>query len=272
MGNITLDVANIFKTLSIDDVMPYMKYEYEERGQHPNPKRKVRKHIFRNSITAIIRVGERYVNVKIPPSGSFQCTGCKEYDHAVHAIAEFVRRVVHDCPQHMTVVGGGNVRLFLKTHMTNFKIVMDSQIKRGELSRLVNEKTQWVSLLETSIGCSGVNIKLQYGVPFKELAIRLPRLIMDAGTGQLLSYDMIPYREFYEEASPALRRKEELWFDRKIMSIFAFFSGSVTVSGVHEDLMIPICNQFFDFFEQWRPELCVGCVVKNEDADDADSW
>lgn len=81
----------------------YIKYELLSKGRLPKRQRRERTNVFRNSLTVIIYVSDskgrcKLVNMKIPPSGMIQFTGCLEYYQSIRALYYFLDAVYTTCP------------------------------------------------------------------------------------------------------------------------------------------------------------------------------
>lgn len=248
VNNIKFNIGTMYDSIPISVNIPYMKYETHEKGVHPVKKSSTRKNIFRNSLTLVINIGNsRRVNVKVPPSGLLQFTGCKEYEYAIEAMEILMKAVYEYSVGAICSQDDEPIMFLLKTHMTNIKIVLGHTIHREQVNQGVNLHTNWISLLETTIGYSGLNIKIPYTYTLPDLPMTLPIVSFNKHTGLLDSVVYKPYKEIYEMYDDAFKKKEQNWYANKVMSVFVFHSGSMTFSGIHDQVMETNIELFLNF-------------------------
>ena len=141
------------------------------RGVDMKPKKRLSKH-FRNALTIVMYVDNKFVNFKITKNGRFQFTGCKKI-HQVMSCIKFMWEQIHadnylldykaSLADELYTFHEGNKTFHIKflTVMTNIDFNVGFPINREKLDVFINERTRHKSLLETSFGYTGVNIKIE---------------------------------------------------------------------------------------------------------------
>jgi len=192
-----LDITKIFENLDVENfekeskitglkyrfVALYFKNEwkkvsdwnpkYHSRSKSSNTKKKGTsttennevKKSFRNALNLIYEIdGGNHVNFKISKNGKFQLTGCKEYSYAKTCVLDCVQRILTTIPDAilspaLDVFDKDGISISFQTVMTNLDFHVGYMVNREILDNWINKKTQFYSLLETSFGYTGVNIK-----------------------------------------------------------------------------------------------------------------
>jgi len=181
---------------------------------------------FRNSITIVMIVDGKHINFKISRNGKFQLTGCKSDNHAedcVKYVWEHIRNDKEICSNEYLTA------LFIPA-MRNIDFSLGFKIDREKLDQYFNTETDYCSLFETSIGYTGVNIK----IPFKKsiLDLRLKHLQWKNGSWSEPKY--IPYFNYILFDSIS---KKDICSEKLIV----------------EDDIKPFFNQFFDTLHKKEP-------------------
>jgi hypothetical protein len=135
--------------------------------------RKKRCKFFRNALTIVMFVDGKLVNYKISKNGKFQFTGCKDGRHAIECIKHMWSHIhEHDYAIINAKLNEEDVLYTINdnkpmvtvrflTVMTNIDFNIGFSINREKLDVFVNSNTHYNSLLETSFGYTGVNIKIK---------------------------------------------------------------------------------------------------------------
>ena len=124
---------------------------------------------------------DKFINFKISQNGKFQITGCKNEDHAIFTVKTFWNYVkkfkeLNIDDENYIYKKEGNFRSIFMTVMTNIDFNVGFLINREKLDKLINSDTDFKSLLETSFGYTGVNIKfpmqkeIDHKLPYMEIA------------------------------------------------------------------------------------------------------
>jgi hypothetical protein len=136
-----------------------------------------------------------------------------------------------------------------KVVMTNVDFSLGFLVNRSNLDRFFNSNTDFNSLLETSFGYTGVNIKFPIEIiPYKN--IHEERL--EINTGEWSSHK-ITYDDYLETLTQAERKKE---LEKKRYNTFlVFHSGNVIMSGAVKEFMAAPYYRFLDIIKECRSEI-----------------
>jgi len=201
MTNITLDLRKLYDFLPLTDytVVPKkrgrkkkltfidpnkhvengsivtMKYENKFKGVDLKPRKshkKKKSKWFRNSFTVIMILDGKPVNFKICQNGVLQITGCKVDEHAEGCVKHIWKRI---CDQEGNIFNynrGTTLEAIFIPAMRNVDFSLGFCIDREKLSQYMSTQTEFHSLLETSFGYTGVNIKIPLQNDIRELVLK----------------------------------------------------------------------------------------------------
>lgn len=216
---ITLDLANNIRGVTL-------KKKKKKEGK-PN------KDYFRNSVTVVMAMGGKMINFKISRNGKFQMTGCKFNEHAegcVKQIWEYIKDTegIYELPR----LGKKTVHPFRATFipaMRNIDFSLGFLLDREKLDEYFNTFTEYYSLLETSIGYTGVNIKIPVTKPITDLQIKQIIFKKD----RWLTPKFVPY-QYYLNTLKFKEQQKKL--DKERYNTFlVFHSGKVIMSSMCAD-------------------------------------
>jgi TATA-box binding protein (TBP) (component of TFIID and TFIIIB) len=184
---------------------------------------------FRNSITIIMVIDKKLINFKISRNGKFQMTGCKHEKHAEESV-KYVWNYIRNNQDLYNFTNGDTIfRAIFVPAMRNIDFNLGFYIDREKLDDYFNSSTEYHSLLETSIGYTGVNIKIPVKKPISELKIK--QLTNKKDTW--LKPKFVPYQEYLDTLKPKDQQKK-LTKDR-FNTFLVFHSGKVIMSSMCED-------------------------------------
>ena len=193
--------------------------------------RKEKGNYFRNSVTVVMMIEGKRVNFKISSNGKFQMTGCK-YDRHAEKITEYIWKYIKQQKDIYTIRGGGDkLEAIFRSAMTNIDFPLGFLVNREQLDRYINMHTEYRSLLETSFGYTGVNIKIPVTEDIREL--QLNKLIFhDDGKVDRIVIKNGDYLNTLteKEVNKELTKKRNVTF-------LVFHSGSTITSGMNRDLL-----------------------------------
>lgn len=117
---------------------------------------------FLNSVTIIMRIHTKYINIKVSNKGKLQITGCNQNTYAISILKYFWE---HLLPHQHTLwefhdPAFTTFQALVVPVMCNINFSIPFQINRESLNNIVNTQTNHVSILEPSDGYVGVNIKI----------------------------------------------------------------------------------------------------------------
>jgi len=218
---------------------------------------------FRNALNVVYQLEEtevtggavRRVNMKVHKNGKFQLTGCKKMVYAQTCLWHFIQSVHLLLPKALNVSPAepaSSVRLYFQTVMTNVDFNLGFMVNRQELDMLMNKTTHYYSLLETSFGYTGVNIKFPltmkwWQTPCPAMQFQLCK-DFSADDYALVSHSLVPLKDFVAaEAIERLQRKG------KFNTFLVFHSGKVIMSGMFSSTMQEDYEMFMSIIRKWKP-------------------
>ena len=260
--NLSLDVEEIFNN-KILPITPYTLVQ-KKRGrkkntQAPNPNenitngsvicvqyrdkihgvklKKTKKpsdKFFRNSLTVTIFI-DKFVNFKTSRSGKFQLTGCKTVEQAEQCVLHFWKYII-EYPSAYTLKNSNFLTAYYDPVMYNIDFSLNFKVNRENLDVLINTTTPYTSLLETTFGYTGVNIKFPVK-PLSTLKIYYKEYSSVHPKTQLISYE-----EFRKIAKPKKLPRYN--------TFLVFQSGKVIMSGKTSEFMEDAYCEFLDIIKK----------------------
>lgn len=220
---------------------------------------------FRNALNVIYQLPHnKKINFKISKNGKFQLTGCKSEAQAFLCVSHFARYLFQPCRCCILTGGEGeqeqdgkklpsSLRVCFQTVMTNVDHSLGFNVNRNALDEIINETKEFYSLLETSFGYTGVNIKFQ--CPSQWWHIPLPVLeIVCSGNSFHSIMSRCSLEDFigngaYREALDRLKNKV------KYNTFLVFHSGKFIQSGMMKQTMENDYYRFLDFIETHQDSI-----------------
>lgn len=260
-GNMEFNMEAIFETMPMmemrvkDSITKIIKIYYKDRMRQWGESTSSREQeseggnkSFRNALNVIMMIGEKRVNFKVSKNGKFQLTGCKEEEHARRAVFSFLEILMQHCPGEIVwrANGAGKVIVYLETVMTNVDCGVGYCINRQALDRIVNTTTSYHSLLETSFGYTGVNIKFPMRKNRYDLLVDV--MEWEGGCPETLEERRRPLRELVME--PVDKESKP-----KYNTFLVFHSGRFIMSGMHEETMREDYDLFMSILKKHQGEI-----------------
>jgi TATA-box binding protein (TBP) (component of TFIID and TFIIIB) len=204
---------------------------------------------FRNALNVILMLSPtRKVNFKLSKNGKFQITGCKSMQDVENCLTSFFeillrtcRDALHTCPEY--------IHIFYYSVMTNIDFNIGFNIHRQRLNHFIHETSQFSSLLETSFGYTGVNIKSPYTL---EESLPIHKMSLDT-ISSTWSRHTLTYTEFLASMPEAFQRSEKQ--KKRYNTFLVFHSGNVIMSGMRLDKMIDLQQTFCTILVQNRSRI-----------------
>lgn len=205
---------------------------------------------FRNSLTMVIQTNGKFINVKISKCGKFQITGSKSGDNAQKFI-EYLKKYadVHDktvpnSQKILSVKYNSSPEVIFIDVMTNIHFSLGFMVSRENLDRYMNTQKNYFSLLETSFGYTGLNIK----VPLKNIDKMPVRRILFKEDQWLR--DDITYTQYIESLSDKEQEKEKAKVRHNTFLVFQ--SGNIILSSSHKNCMKQSYEDFQEIIKNCR--------------------
>ena len=232
-----------------------LKYQGEMRGVDTKNRKKTRSSnkYFRNAVTVVMKIGEKddnekFINFKISHNGKFQMTGCKSSDQAQECI-KYIWKYINEsdiCTQK------SNFKVIFRTVMTNIDFNLGFTVNRENLDKYLNTNTMYNSLLETSFGYTGVNIKMPFN---DEINSELSTIEWDKNKWKKYNTSFRQYLDII----PSKDRDKELSKQRYV-TFLVFQSGNVIMSGLNKQYMSSYYKDFFKIINN-----CIDDIVEKLD-------
>ncbi len=263
--NMTSDIQYLFKNLPITDyvVQPKkrgrrkkvvvedpnkdlqdgsiitLKYLQNVRGAILKSSKSSSAGYFRNSLTVVMHVCGKLVNFKISENGKIQMTGCKEDSHAEQAVKHFFKHISSlqsDVPVY--TLNGANFYAVFFTVMTNIDFSLGFNVNRENLDQYINDNTDYTSLLEASMGYTGVNIKIPLKKP-TDLTFKWLEFVKEKNAWE---ENYVSYDKYLSILDDKERRKE--LNKERFHTFLVFQSGEVIMSSMHIKYMKDMYSKF----------------------------
>ena len=222
------EVADINKDIPEGSII-YAQHKDEIKGVSLKKKKKKKKKFFRNALTIIMVLKSggknKLINFKISKNGKFQITGCKSLQDAKKVIA-YIWKLMNKILDSY-ILSEPHLKVIYHTVMTNVDFNLGFIVHREALDRYININTKYNSLLETSFGYTGINIKFAINKSLDNLEIPTFTLVDDNWIKSSTLYKDIPSKK-----------------KKKYNTFLVFHSGNIIMSGMIEELMEPAFNIF----------------------------
>ncbi len=224
-----------------------LKFFEHVRGVDLKPRKKAGKY-FRNALSVVMKVEDKLVNFKLSKNGKFQMTGVKRDEHSVKCIEHLWEHIL-SLEDHTLYSAESRVKVVIKVVMTNIDFSLGFLVNRENLDSYFNRTTEFNSLLETSFGYTGVNIKFPIqGDIYDELDTRVLDINTETWTNEVTSYS-----DYLDLLSAEDRRKEVS--KQRYNTFLVFHSGNVIMSGPHKGQMIAPYQNFLDIIRRCKPDI-----------------
>jgi TATA-box binding protein (TBP) (component of TFIID and TFIIIB) len=243
-----------------------LEYQNQIRGvdlkkKKKNKYTKKKGNYFRNSVTVVMIIDGKKINYKISRNGKFQMTGCKRDDHAEECVKWFWKYAknsvgIYSIKRDNDLLSESDSeekeqspkKSYLKAifipAMRNIDFGLNFLIDREKLDEYFNMCTDYHSLLETSFGYTGVNIKIPIVKPIQELQLKQIECI----DGKWNKAHYVPYDNYLKmlpEKDVAKKLKKQ-----RYNTFLVFHSGKVIMSGMEESFMKDIYYEFLDIIRK----------------------
>ena len=230
-----------------------MKYENQIKGVDLKIRKSKKKKSkwFRNSFTVVIVIDSKPINFKICQNGMFQITGIK-FDSQAEECIKFVWSLIYN--QEGTIYNfskGSHLEAIFIPAMRNIDFSLGFHVDREKLTKYMNSQTEFHSLLETSFGYTGVNIKFPIKDDIRDM--KLKKLSFPNGfcTGAVESF--MTYGNYLVD----LPEKEQIKKIKKnrYTTLLVFHSGKIILSSITAEVSKPAYNYFHDIIRRCRGEI-----------------
>ena len=234
-----------------------LEYQNNIRGVDLKKKKKKNKDVkkrgnyFRNSVTVVMIMDDKKINFKVSRNGKFQMTGCKRDDHAESCIQWFWS-YIKEYKEIYKIVDirsdsdinenkqNTNLKAIFIPAMRNIDFGLDFFVDREKLDEYFNMCTDYHSLLETSFGYTGVNIKIPIVKPIQDLKLKQ----LECVDGIWKDPIYVPYKDYLamlpdKDVIKKLKKQ-------RYNTFLVFHSGKVIMSGMEESFMKDVYYEFLN--------------------------
>jgi len=142
--------------------------------------------------------------------------------------------------------------VYFQTVMTNIDFPLGFSVDRQKLDDIMNKNTPFHSLLETSFGYTGVNIKFPIQAGWWDLLIPVMTCHED---------DLDAWTESEEKLSAMMEITDTIRAKKKYNTFLVFHSGSVIMSGMTKETMRNDYNLFMSIMKTWKKNIVENLVV-----------
>lgn len=218
-------------------------YSFEKKKQNPA--------YFRNSMTIIVKVDDKFLNAKIANKGKIQITGCSK-DKYIPLFISILWKLFLQHPSTFTYrEDPGLFKVLVLRVMVNINFSLGFQVNQTEMHRSVLKHTDCVSIYEKTSGYVGVNIKIvTTDENIDDIQVEQYVLQQDCAT----TVEMVRYVNYLDTLSAKERKKR---IPKCYTNTFlVFYSGKVIMSGgVSSINRTASYNRFMDIVNKYRPEF-----------------
>lgn len=233
----------------IDGSIVSLEFEGKLKGVRIKPKKQ--KKFFRNSLTVVMFIINKFINFKVCRNGTFQLTGCKIEEHAENCI-KYIWNMMKDNRDLYTIDTDESPYFLIIPSMRNIDFSLGFFVEREKLNQhMINKQDNLHCLLETSFGYTGLNIKIPLEEDITQLQIK--KLVFKDETW-IENYTI--YQEFLDTLPEKEQKKKS--YDR-YNTFLVFQSGKVIHSGISNEYMKKAYYDFLDIiyscYEQIEEKL-----------------
>jgi len=133
--------------------------------------------------------------------------------------------------------------------MTNIDFSIGFKINRQKLDEQMNKDTSYHSLLETSCGYTGVNIKFPLDMKWWELEV--PVLYCS----QMIENQPLEWKNTRESLCQMMEITADKKTKKKYNTFLVFHSGNIIMSGMMRETMKKDFDIFVNLLKIWRPVI-----------------
>jgi len=216
----------------------------------PSFELKKRDRYFRNALNVVLSLDDKCINFKLSKNGKFQLTGCKFLWHAQASVIAFLLMIRKYCPG---MIPMDSIRIAFQTVMTNMDFNIGHTINRQNLDVLINESTPYYSLLETSFGYTGVNVKFPIPEEWWKI-LEIPLVTMTWKDSDEYS-EVVEEMVIYDTLLNTADRQRLSSAKKKFNTFLVFHSGNIIMSGMNPQLMKPDYQEFTGLLTGWTEKI-----------------
>lgn len=227
-----------------------------------NKKNKERGNYFRNSVTIVMIINNKKINFKVSRNGKFQMTGCKYNKHAedcvkwiwyyikdkdnIYSFCENIDNLesnYRDITNDIDTSNYNNLKAIFIPAMRNIDFSLNFCVDREKLDEYFNKNTKYHSLLETSFGYTGVNIKIPITKNIETLKLKQLEYIDDEWVDPVY----ISYGDYLSNLPE--KEKNKKIKKQRFNTFLVFHSGKTIMSGIDSVFMKDVYYDFLNIIK-----------------------
>lgn len=236
-----------------------VEYQGKVRGVRLRAKKKTkdkkkRGNYFRNSATVVMIIDGKKINYKVSANGKFQMTGCKYDNQAEQCIKWFwsliknnnqiyrfsnTEQLKQNKNEIVEFIPDKTFKAVFIPAMRNIDFSLNFCVDREKLDEYFNTCTDYHSLLETSFGYTGVNIKIPIKKSIKELTLKEITYENEYEKESSISYT--EYLSMLSDKDMTKKLKK-----LRYNTFLVFHSGKTIMSGMESSFMRDEYYEFLD--------------------------
>ncbi len=233
-----------------------LKYKGKTRGVDlkKDKKDEANKKYFRNSVTVVIFFSGKKINFKLSKNGKIQMTGCQNIDHAISTI-KYIWSYIEPYKNLYELKDENKLNIVFIPAMRNIHFDLGFNIDREKLDHFINDKTNYKSLFETSVGYTGVNIKMPVNNDINNNLgnLCINNLIYNIDEKNWTTNDKYTYLDYINSLPEKDKLKKKL--KKFEVTFLVFQSGSVIQSVIHEVFGKPYYYYFLEFILKYFDDI-----------------
>lgn len=229
-----------------------MKYENQIKGVDLKIRKTKKKKSkwFRNSFTVVMLIDFKPINFKICQNGMFQITGVK-FDSQSEDCIKFIWEIMKANNKNniYNFSKGSSLEAVFIPAMRNIDFSLGFNVDREKLAMYMNSQTEFRSLLETSFGYTGVNIKFPIKDDIRDMKLKK----LSFKHNSKIEESIITYGDYISE----LPEKDQLkkLNKNRYTTFLTFQSGKTICSGITAEITKPAYEYFHKIIERCRDEI-----------------
>ena len=218
----------------------------ETRGIDIKNKKKIKSKkrgcYFRNAVTVVMVIDNKNINFKISCNGHFQITGCKNTIQASNCV-KYIWNYIKDTTD-IFILKDSELSVTFVPVMRNIDFSLGFNIDREKLDEYINTKTSYNSLLETSFGYTGVNIKIPVSNDINDLQLKQIKYINNEWTEDIY----VPFQFYLDNLK--LKERDKKVKKERFNTFLVFHSGKAILSGINAGFQKPSYDIFTNIIKK----------------------
>lgn len=203
---------------------------------------------FRNSVSIVMILEGKKINFKISRNGKLQLTGCKNDKHA-EMVVKYIWNYIKDNNEIYKFTNNCNyLQVIFIPAMRNITFYLGFYVNREELDRYINNDTDYHSLLETSFGYTGVNIKIPLDYNINNLLVKKISYINNNWVNSI-----VPYYTYLELLND--KEKTKKVNKKRFNTFLVFHSGKIIMSGICAESQKNTYYKFIDIIKKCHDKI-----------------